>query len=1421
MNAHGSPPPAAPPLRCPDCAAPLRPGAAACPRCALVLVGPLAQRLWEIDTQLVDLADRSRRLRAERSEVHRLLRRESGAPRPVGEPAAPVAPGHAARSGPSGPPAPHAGPQAGPVPVGAYHRAQVPPPAPRRSELSQLSAQNLILGLGGLLVGIAALVFAVWTWSDLTTGTRALILTLTTLFFAGVALPLHRRGLASTAETFGALGAALLCVDALALYLVSDGITNGPGYAAAALAVIGALLVLYPLLVPLRAPRVIAVLLVQPVPVLLVAASSWDGRWPWMLTALAVTALLDVLVGTRLGAPRPGVPVRTLHVVALVVWALTIGFTVLAVALMSSVTDPLRWWSVAATLLVSGAASLLLARQPRTTPAERARGRFHTVAGLLALGLVPLAAGPAHLPVLPRVPGRVWSDDPSLAMRTATDVLGLVPVGSAVPSAPAQLSAILVGAVLAVGVAALPRRALLVPVLALVAPPTLLPVPLLLGFPLVAASVWALLLGAALIVWATLLRTGHRSRVPAVTGFLTLLTGLAWALPEWYTSAAALLLVATSALVAALAVNRTAGDRAEGPAATLYAAATALWLVVLLVGAPLLVSLLAMPRPDRIQWWLLAALALLAGATALRLGRTAPPFGNGSVADPRPALTWAGLLLLPLAPLAAVVQGPPSAPLFAGPHGVWAAPLAEMLEPASAVLGYSAPPGAGAAALSALGLLAASALAVGTVRLADRRLVSAAMALTVPAALVPLPVVLGLPYVVAVVWALAVGAALTLSVARTGDRPHAWVATATGLATLLLGLAWALPERYTSLVAAVLLACAALLGSLELRRLGRPGTDGPGSPVRLVYSSVLGIGVADLVLVGALVADSAAAVRHTPAVWALAALAVLGIATTALVVGRLPYAGPWPTTVGATPAGAGPAPQGYAGAGGFRTPGAAPVPGAPPAARGGAPRPTIRPAPSVSPYSVLGLVLLTIAPLVAGPPGLPVFAFAPWGHGVAAAPPEALIGPAHTVLGLPGPADTATGLAFALGCLLAGVLAVLAARLVDRPRALHAAALAGPAALVPLPVALGAPFLFSLVWTLAVGAGLALWAARLADPRLSRLPASTGLFVLLLGFGWSLAEPFTTAAVLAFVAVAASFAAALSRTTVTAVGATALATAATGGLALALPLALDLPVQLAALGPLLVVAGVAAVAPRLRSPLLEATEVPAAVWALVVLGLSSLAHTAVPVPGPERYGAFAEPRPELVAVALAVLGVISLGSAVRPGRRPLAVVGGLLMLAAMWTVLAAWDVGVAEAYTVVPALAALVLGWEWSRKAKVPPSSWAAYGGGLALLLLPTVGLVLGGQDLLWRVPALLAAGLAVAVWGLRGRLQAALVIGGAALVLTSLRAFGPPLWDLTVLLPNWVPFAAAGALLLVVGARYEANLARLRRLGRTVAAMR
>lgn len=459
--------------------------------------------------------------------------------------------------------------------------------------------------------------------------------------------------------------------------------------------------------------------------------------------------------------------------------------------------------------------------------------------------------------------------------------------------------------------------------------------------------------------------------------------------------------------------------------------------------------------------------------------------------------------------------------------------------------------------------------------------------------------------------------------------------------------------------------------------------------------------------------------------------------------------------------------------------------------------------PAAPSYTVAALLILGALPLAAGPEEQPLLSGTAqplWADEAALA-----LAPAFEVLSI---GDTEGALPFDPGylwtILVSGCLAVGAVALLRRSALPAALALTAPATLLPLPLLLGAPLVIAVGWAVLVSAALLLGAAWAREPDLSWVPTTTGLLTLALGLSWALSEQYTGMGALLLIAVVCAVAGSLSRTTVSAAGAAAAASFATGGFALALPLVLGAPVEYSVLGPVAVVAGVAVAAPRLRSPLLESAEVPAALWALAALVLSAGAGT----------------RLEVIALAQAVLGVIALASAVRPHRRWLAVVGALLMFAALWTILAAWDVTTAEVYTVPPAIAALIVGWEWNRKSVWPPPSWLAYGGGLVLLLLPTVGLVLAEDGMVWRVPAVIAAGLAIAVWGLRKQLQAALVLGGLALVLASLRAFGPPLWDLTQLLPNWVPFAVAGTVLLVVGARYESTLPRLRRIGRRVSDM-
>ncbi|MFD6949345.1 hypothetical protein A6A08_12665 [Nocardiopsis sp. TSRI0078] len=1376
MNVHGSPPsPAGPEPRCPDCHAPLPVRPRSCPRCGLLLVGDTAQRLWRIDSEIALLDGRRQQLHGERAAVVGLLREESAraasradAPAAVRAVGAPGAPGAVHAHGTAEAAGGREQRPPGPVPAapehlraGAAHSPAHPAAAPSAGEVTRRSAQNIILGLGGLLVGIAALVFAIWTWSDMGTGARAGVLGITTAAFAALALPLHRRGLRATAETFGCLAAALLCVDALALWLLmSDRLGGGPGYTAGALAAIGALTALYPVLVPLRSPRVIAALMCQPVPVLLVFSLPFGTVWFWALPALAATALGDLLVARRLGDPRPGRPVRTLRTTAAVLWIATLLLTAVLVLAGPGSDVPRIRWALTAALLLSGATGLLLARRPLAATA--AGKAAHTVTALLALGMAPLAAGPSHLPVLPRVPAAPWHGGPSAATDPVLQVLGLYGPTTGQAHGPALLATVLVGAALALGTAALLRRDALVPAAALVAPPTLLAFPLLLGLPHVVATVWALLVGAALVLGTALLPRHRTAWVPAATGVLTLVTGLLWSLPDRYTSLGALLFLGATALVAVLLYRRTAPG--EAPATVLYGAGLLLWSLALLTGAFLLLGLViseAVPPP---AWWLVAGAGLLAGATALVLGRVPAPSApaDRSAPDPRTLFTLLGLLLLATAPLLAGRAQGPGLPLLPRVEP-WSEPVSAMWEPAYPVLGLSAQADAAAAVGTAAGVLAAGAAAVALVRLLDRRRTAAAVALAVPTALVPLPLILGMPYVVAVVWTVLVGAALVLGAAPAARHGSGRVPAVSGLLTLVLGLLWALPEWYTTLVALMLVAATAQAESLVLRRLGLRRT---GGPVPLVYAVTLALGALALSTgLVALASTFAADAVADPVSWWLLGAALLLVASASTVLGQVPC--PW------VPDASAPAPAGP------------------------------RPAPVVSPFTVVGMLLLACVPLVVGPRTLPALALFSRARPPASAPPSALTESAHAFLGLAGPPPAAV--AVAVGVLVSGLLAAGVAALLARRWAPHTAALVAPPALAPLPVVLDAPFLAALVWAFAVGSALVLWSALARDRWVGRLAGATGLLTLVLGLSWALAQEHANTGALMAVAVVGAVAAALARTTVPMVGATAVATAATGAFALALPLLLGAPVEYAALAPIAMVAAVAVAAPRLRGPLVLAAEVPACLWAVVALVVTVSAGA----------------RPELVALALAVVGVVALATAVRPNRRWSALVGTLLMFAALWTVLAAWNVAAPEAYTVPPALAALAVGWEWSRKAAEAPSSWAAYGGGLMLLFLPTVVLVLLDGDMVWRVPAVLVLGLAVVVWGLRRQLQAALVLGGLVLVATSLRAFGPPLWDLTRLVPNWLPFAVAGVLLLVIGARYEASLERLRRLGRLVMGMR
>ncbi|MFD8013941.1 SCO7613 C-terminal domain-containing membrane protein [Streptomyces sp. NPDC059762] len=231
---------------------------------------------------------------------------------------------------------------------------------------------------------------------------------------------------------------------------------------------------------------------------------------------------------------------------------------------------------------------------------------------------------------------------------------------------------------------------------------------------------------------------------------------------------------------------------------------------------------------------------------------------------------------------------------------------------------------------------------------------------------------------------------------------------------------------------------------------------------------------------------------------------------------------------------------------------------------------------------------------------------------------------------------------------------------------------------------------------------------------------------------------------------------------------------------------------------LLVPAGTAALAARFRSAAVEATG--------VAVGAVGLALTV--------------PRPAVLALALALGGLIAAATALRPERRRAASwAAGALFLAAAWVRLAVWGVTVPEAYTLPVTVPALVVGF-LRRRRDAAASSWVAYGPGLAATLLPS--LVAVWSDPSWVRPLLLGTGaLAVTLLGARFRLRAPLLLGGSVLALVAAHELAPYVVQLVGALPRWLPPAAAGLLLLAVGATYERRLREARRLRERLARLR
>ncbi|WP_113985087.1 SCO7613 C-terminal domain-containing membrane protein [Spongiactinospora rosea] len=378
----------------------------------------------------------------------------------------------------------------------------------------------------------------------------------------------------------------------------------------------------------------------------------------------------------------------------------------------------------------------------------------------------------------------------------------------------------------------------------------------------------------------------------------------------------------------------------------------------------------------------------------------------------------------------------------------------------------------------------------------------------------------------------------------------------------------------------------------------------------------------------------------------------------------------------------------------------------------------------------------------------------------------------------------------------AALLLLTAAALIMRARHRKAepvALITAAVAFAVVPVAFGLPEPVIVVATVALTAVLAVPAARVAGRR-APLYGAVALLAACHAAAWALDDETATHAALPVLAVVAAAVAVTGRVAGVRAYAAGAAVVLLGGEALAVPVSAGLARGQAAFA-VLAVAALAAITAARTSTL--GTESGG-----YVLAGAGILLTA--------------PDPRLMSLSCAAAGVLAAGTALRPDRRHRTTfqIAAALLLAATWLRLWAEDVDAVEAYTAPFSLVLLAFGWWRFRQAGEGsrPSSWSLYGTGLAFTLLPSLLAALSDPG--WVRPLLLGcASLAVLLAGARWRMQAPVVQGGFTLAVLGGNELMPWISDLVLLLPRWVPIAVGGALLVAIGATYEARKRDVRKL--------
>ena len=414
----------------------------------------------------------------------------------------------------------------------------------------------------------------------------------------------------------------------------------------------------------------------------------------------------------------------------------------------------------------------------------------------------------------------------------------------------------------------------------------------------------------------------------------------------------------------------------------------------------------------------------------------------------------------------------------------------------------------------------------------------------------------------------------------------------------------------------------------------------------------------------------------------------------------------------------------------------------------------------------------------------------PW-HGISLAHPG---GPGFAAAGWP---ELPLALVVLASCAITAVVAAGAWR--GSRGSLDALAVALPVVAAPAAAVARLSFGITVGLLLALTLALTGWAAASR----SLAPAGAALAAAPLTLVWALAGRVPTLVVLGCLTAAYSVCAWRARLPGVRAGAACLAVVSGGALAASSALAAGRPAWQAGLAVLASAAlGQLAATLLARARPLPGLAVEASGWLAAVTGAALSLDT-----------------PQHASIALAVTGALCLGVALRPSRRPLLWAGLALGEAALCVWLAAMGVLAPEPYT-VPAAAMLIAFGRYHSRRSPRAGSWATYGPGLAVLLLPS--LTAAWLDHGWLRPLLLGvAATAVTLAGGRARLRAPLLLGATVAVLDAGHELTPAISQLVGMLPRWVPIAVIGVVLLGVGATYEARLRDLGTLRRALAKLR